>query len=211
MRVLIGCERSGIVRDEFSKLGHEAWSCDLVPSEKPGLHIVGDILEVIKQHWDLAIFHPPCTYLCSSGLHWNKKRPEREIETVLALAFVKRLMNADIYRICIENPTGRIGTAIRPADQYVQPYEFGDDASKKTGLWLKNLPTLIADPAKCFPPRAVRMPDKSYKPRWGNQTDSGQNREGPSDDRAVIRSQTYVGIARAMAEQWGVLEEEFVL
>lgn len=147
----------------------------------------------------MLIAHPPCTYLCSSGLHWNKRQPEREALTQEALAFVRLLLEAPIPRIALENPVGRIGTAIRRADQRIQPYEFGEDASKATCLWLKNLPKLVA--TKAIPPRLV-----NGKPRWANQTDSGQNRLGPSADRWKERSKTYPGIAAAMAAQWGAAQ-----
>lgn len=196
MRVLIACEFSGTIRDAFLKRGHEAWSCDLLPTESPGQHYEGDVRDILDDGWDLMIAHPDCTYLCSSGLHWNKRVPGREAKTQKALEFVRELMNAPIPRIAIENPTGKIGTAIRKADQYIQPYEYGHDASKRTGLWLKNLPLL--KPTEYVEPRIV-----GGKKRWGNQTDSGQNRLGPSEDRWKLRAATYEGWARAMAKQWG--------
>lgn len=198
MRVLIACEFSGTVRDAFIARGHDAVSCDLLPTEKSGPHIVGDALDVAYMGgpWDLMIAHPPCTYLCSSGLHWNKRIEGREDKTLNAVGFVRALINAPISKICIENPVGRIGTAIRKADQTIQPYQFGHDASKKTCLWLKGLPTLR--PTLFIAPRVV-----GGKNRWGNQTDSGQNRLGPSADRWALRSLTYPGIANAMADQWG--------
>lgn len=201
MRVLVACEFTGTVSAAFRKLGHYSWSCDLLPTEHDWqFHTKGDIREVLAvgAGWDLMIAHPPCRYLSASGLHWNLANPERGFLTKAALDFVTFLMNAPIKRICVENPTGRIGTAIRPADQYIQPYEFGHDASKKTGLWLKNLPKLVKDPAKYIQPRIV-----NGKKRWANQTDSGQNRLAPSEHRAADRARTYQGIADAMAEQWG--------
>lgn len=199
MRVLVGCESSGVVRRAFRERGHEAWSCDILPADDGSeFHFQCDVLEVIGLRWDLGIFHPPCTYLCSSGLHWNKRVPGREELTLEALEFVRRLMAAPIHRKAIENPVGRIGTAIRPADQYIHPYMFGHDASKRTGLWLENLPKLR--PTRYVEPRMV-----DGKPRWGNQTDSGQNRLGPSEDRWKLRSETYSGIADAFADQWGGL------
>jgi hypothetical protein len=197
MRVLVACESSGVVREAFRSKGHDAWSCDLLPSEDGSLHhIEGDALEVAYGGgWDLMIAHPPCTYLCSSGLHWNKRVEGREARTEAALGFVRMLMGAPIPRIAIENPVGRIGTAIRPADQYIQPYDFGEDASKRTGLWLKGLPKLV-------PTQRVAGRMVGGKERWSNQTDSGQNRLGPSEDRWQQRSRTYAGIAMAMAEQW---------
>ena len=200
MRVLVGCERSGVVRRAFATRGHDAWSCDVEPADDGSLmHLQGDLLEwLYRASWDLLIAHPPCTYLCASGLHWNTRRAGREAKTVRALAFVRALLDAPVEKVAIENPVGRIGTAIRPADQYIQPYEFGDDASKRTGLWLRGLPTLVADPTRYVAPRMV-----NGRPRWANQTDSGQNRLGPSPERARLRAETYPGIARAMAEQWG--------
>lgn len=196
MRVLIACEYSGTVRDAFRALGHDAMSCDLLPTDKPGPHYEGYVSDVIGDGWDLMIAHPPCTYLCSSGLHWNKRYPERAQKTADALAFVQALMNAPIARIAVENPIGRIGTAIRKADQIIQPYQFGHDASKQTALWLKGLPKLT--PTQLVAPRLV-----AGKARWANQTDSGQNRLSPSPDRWKLRSTTYQGIADAMANQWG--------
>lgn len=212
MRVLVGCERSGVVRRAFAARGHDAWSCDVVPSDdKSPKHIMVDLLSLLYNaddardwcqgqrfpvEWDLLIAHPACTYLCASGLHWNTRSPEREVETERALDFVRALLYAPVEKVAIENPVGRIGTAIRPADQYIQPYEFGDDASKRTGLWLRGLPLLT--PTKYVAPRMV-----NGLPRWSNQTDSGQNRLGPSPERARLRAETYPGIADAMADQWG--------
>ena len=196
MRVLIACEFSGTVRDAFARKGHDAMSCDLLPTEKPGPHYQGDILDVIHSGWDLMIAHPPCTYLSSSGLHWNTRRPERAEMTEDALRFVTDLAAADIPRICIENPIGCLSTRWRKPDQIIQPFEFGHDASKATCLWLKGLPKLR--PTGLIDPRIV-----NGRMRWGNQTDSGQNKLGPSADRWAKRSLTYDGIAEAMAQQWG--------
>lgn len=196
MRVLIACEYSGIVRDAFTARGHDAWSCDLLPTEKPGKHYQCDIIDVLHDGWDLMIAHPPCTYLCSSGLHWNKKRSERAQMTLDALSFVRLLLDAPIHKIALENPIGAISTQIRKPDQTIQPYQFGHDASKATCLWLKNLSPLR--PTQFVEPRMI-----DGKPRWGNQTDSGQNKLPPSKDRWKIRSETYQGIADAMANQWG--------
>lgn len=197
MKVLIACEFSGTVRDAFAARGHYAVSCDLLGTEKPGPHVRWDavLTAYFEDHWDLMIAHPPCTYLCSSGLHWNKRVPGRDQKTEESLEFVRALMAAPIERIAIENPIGCIGTRIRKAEQTIQPYQFGHDASKATCLWLKNLPPLR--PTKYVEPRIV-----GGKKRWGNQTDSGQNRLAPSPDRWAERSLTYPGIAQAMAEQW---------
>lgn len=201
MNILVCCEYSGIVREAFRKKGHEVLSCDFLPTELPGPHYEGNVLEILyEDDWDMLIAHPECTYLASSGLHWNKKDPARALKTEEALVFVKTLLDAPIPKICLENPVGRIGTAIRKADQYIQPYEFGHNASKKTGLWLKGLPKL--KPTKYIEPRIVIQNEKEYK-RWANQTDSGQNKLAPSATRGKDRSKTYQGIADAMAEQWG--------
>ena len=199
MKVLIACEYSGIVREAFRNRGANALSCDILPSQLPGPHYQGDILDLLleDENWDLMIAHPPCTYLCSSGLHWNKRRPERAALTEDALNFISMLWETPIERVCIENPVGCINTRLpfMPKPQYIQPYQFGHDASKKTGLWKRGLPDLI--PTKYVEPRVV-----DGKNRWANQTDSGQNRMGPSRTRGLDRSLTYQGIAEAMAKQW---------
>jgi hypothetical protein len=196
MRVLIACEYSGAVRDAFIRAGHYAASCDILPSESPlGDHYQCDVLTILDHDWDLMIARPPCTYLCASGLHWNKRRPERAQQTEDALAFVRRLLDAPIARIALENPIGCISTRIRKPDQTIQPHQFGHNASKATCFWLKGLPLLT--PTKHMPPRLV-----DGRKRWGNQTDSGQNKLPPSADRWKIRSETYQGIADAMANQW---------
>lgn len=193
MRVLVACEYSGAVRDAFIRAGHDALSCDLLPSESPlGPHYQGDVFDVIGQGWDLMIAHPPCTYLASSGLHWNKRRPERAALTEEALVFVRRLMDAPIPRIAIENPIGCISTRVRKPEQIIQPWQFGEDASKATCLWLKGLPPL-------------EYTNVIRKARYANQTASGQNRLAPSPDRWKERSRTFAGIAQAMADQWGAL------
>lgn len=196
MRVLVACEYSGTVRDAFLALGHDAMSCDLLPTDADGPHYQGDVADIINDGWDLMIAHPPCTYLCSSGLHWNKRIDGRQELTEDALDFVRLLLDAPIPRIALENPIGCIGTRIRKADQTIQPWQFGHDASKATCLWLSGL--LPLRPTQIIEPRIV-----GGKKRWANQTDSGQNRLSPSEDRWKIRSLTYPGIAKAMAEQWG--------
>jgi len=198
LKVLVACEYSGVVRDAFIARGHDAISCDLLPTDRKGPHYQGDVFDIINDGFDLMIAHPPCTYLSVSGLHWNKKNPERAQKTEEALVFVQKLMDAPIEKICIENPISCISTRIRRPDQIIQPYEFGHDASKRTCLWLKNLPPLVLDPSQRVAGRMV-----AGRERWSNQTDSGQNRLGPSEDRWKVRSETYEGIADAMAEQWG--------
>lgn len=201
MRILVGCECSGKVRDAFIALGHDAVSCDLLPSDRPGPHIQGDLLEVLDQGWDMGIFFPPCTYLCGSGMHWTTRGLRDPKLTEDALEFVRRILAAPIPRKALENPVGAISSRIRKPDQYIQPWQFGEDASKKTGLWLENLPPLV--PTKIVPGRLVALPSGKVVERWGNQTDSGQNRLGPSEDRWKVRSETYTGVAEAMAAQWG--------
>lgn len=208
MRVLVACEFSGVVRDAFIALGHDAMSCDLLPTEAPGPHYQGDVRDILGDGWDLMIAHPPCIYLTNSaawaftdGPYHQKVRPgtlvgaARRKAREQALAFVQTLLDAPIPRIALENPIGCIGTRIRPHDQKIQPYQFGHDASKATCLWLKNLPKLR--PSGFVEPRIV-----NGRPRWSNQTDSGQNRLSPSERRWMNRSVTYSGIAEAMAAQW---------
>ena len=195
LSILVACESSGAVRDALTALGHTAMSCDLLPTETPGEHYQGDVREVLDDYWDLMIAHPPCTYLSASGMHWTTRGLRDPKLTEDALDFVRLLLDAPIPKIAIENPVGAISTRIRPASQYVHPYQFGDDASKKTGFWLKGLPILV--PTDRIPPRLV-----NGKERWANQTDSGQNKLGPSDDRWKERSKTYPGLAAAMALQW---------
>lgn len=196
MKVLVGCECSQVITKAFRDLGIEAFSCDFKPAAiNPEWHIQKDLLEAINDSWDLMIAHPDCTYLSVSGMHWTTRGLRDPKLTDDAVDFVKKLMNANIKHIAIENPVGVLSTRFRKPDQYIQPYEFGHDASKKTGLWLKNLPKLVL--TKLIEPRIV-----SGKKRWANQTDSGQNRLGPSQERSAIRAITYDGIGKAIAEQW---------
>lgn len=192
MKVLVACEFSGVVRDAFRKRGHEAFSCDLLPSEDERYHLRTDVREVLDQGWDMMIAHPPCTHLAVSGARWFKDKKELQEE---ALEFVKLLLDAPIKKIALENPISIISTRIRKPDQIIQPWMFGHDASKSTCLWLKNLPLL--EPTSYIEPRIV-----NGKSRWANQTDSGQNKLGPSESRWKERSITYQGIADAMATQW---------
>ena len=218
MKVLVACEYSGRVRDAFLSNGHYAMSCDLLPTDVPGPHYQGDVRDVMYDGWDLMIAHPPCTYLTSAGLHWNSRVPGRAELTEEALDFVKLLLSAPIEKIALENPVGCISTRIRKPDQTIQPYNFGSDASKATCLWLKNLPklahtnyieprwvccgiTLSPDVGKYGCPKCNGT--KKPKPRWSNQTNSGQNNLPPTEDRWKIRSETYPGIAKAFADQWG--------
>jgi len=183
MKVLVACEFSGIVRDAFIKRGHDAWSCDLLPTEKPGPHIKGDVLKVLDEDWDLMIAHPPCTHLAVSGARWfpEKIKDGRQQE---AIDFFMDLVNAPINKICIENPISIMSTKYKLPDQIIHPWMFGHGETKATCLWLKNLPKLTpTDIVKGRYPRIHRM--------------------APSPNRSHDRSLTYQGIAQAMAEQWG--------
>lgn len=184
MRVLVGCEFSGTVRDAFIRRGHDAVSCDLLPSEVGGPHIQGDLtyaLYFFPDKWDLLICHPPCTHLASSGAkHFRWKEKEQKA----ALEFVRMLLAAPVPHICLENPVSIIATRIRPPDQTIEPWMFGHGETKKTCLWLKGLPHLRA---------TTRV-----KGRYPATSLVSQ-----SDDRWKIRSRTYFGVAEAMAEQWG--------
>lgn len=193
MKILIACEFSGIVRDCFRAFGHDAVSCDLLPTERPGPHIQDFVEFHIKRgQWDMMIAHPPCTHLASSGArHFARKRESGEQQK--AIDFFLFLAYAPIRKICIENPIGIMSTHFRKPDQIIQPWQFGHPESKATCLWLKNLPPLQHT--------NVLIPDKTG--RWLNQTPSGQNKLGPSPDRWKMRSKTYSGIAGAMAYQWG--------
>lgn len=186
MKVLVACEFSGIVRDAFARKGHAAVSCDLLDTEAKGFHVIGDVLQMLDWGWDLMIAFPPCTHLAVSGARWFKDKQKEQAE---ALEFVRALLDAPIPRIALENPVGIISTRIRKPDQIIQPWQFGHEETKKTCLWLKNLPLLV--------------PTKVMEVRNRNLTPSGQNKLGPSPTRWMERSRTYQGIAEAMAEQWG--------
>lgn len=203
MNVLIACEFSGIVRDAFRKKGHNAISCDYLQTEGDRWnHLQGDVLNFLKPgNWDLMIAFPSCQYLAVSGARWFKGREQAQAE---ALGFIRRLLNAPIEKIALENPIGVISTQIRKPDQIIQPYEYGHDAKKATCLWLKNLPPL--KPTKYIKPQMVECDYQGIvkiRPRWANQTPCGANKLGPSPDRWKDRSRTYHGIAGAMADQWG--------
>lgn len=184
MRVLIACEYSGAVRDAFRARGHEAMSCDLLPTDKPGPHYQGPVQDILNEGWDLLIAHPPCTHLAVSGARWFKDKQAQQAE---ALAFVRLLLDAPIARIALENPVSIISSRIRKPDQVIQPWQFGHGETKATCLWLKNLPKLV--PTDIVEGREARI-----------------HKMPPSPDRWKLRSATYQGIANAMAEQWGRLE-----
>ena len=180
MRVLVACEFSGIVRDAFIKKGHDAKSCDMLPTEAEGPHYEGDVRNVLDDGWDMMIAHPPCTHLAVSGARWFKGK---EMEQWEALNFVRLLLDAPIDKIALENPVSVISTKIRKPDQIIQPWMFGHGETKATCLWLKDLPKL--EPTDIVEGRENRV-----------------HRMAPSKDRWKNRSRTYSGIAKAMAEQW---------
>lgn len=200
MKILVACEYSGTVRDAFTRLGHDVTSCDLLQTDRPGKHYQGDVRDIIGDGWDMMIAHPPCTYLCSSGLHWNLKVPGRAQKTTEAVAFVRWLWEQPIPRIAIENPIGCLSRLMCRPTQIIQPYQFGHDASKSTCLWLKGLEPLV--PTQYVEPKRIFYRGREVK-RWANQTPHGADNLPPSADRWKIRSLTYQGIAEAMAEQWG--------
>ena len=181
MRVLVACEYSGTVRDAFLSAGHDAMSCDLLPTDAAGPHYQGDVRDVLNDGWDLMIAHPPCTHLAVSGARWFK---DKQVEQAEALAFVRLLIDAPVSRIAIENPVSVISSRIRKPDQTIQPWQFGHGETKATCLWLKGLPKLT--PTNIVDGRVNRV-----------------HRMPPSPDRWKLRSTTYKGIATAMAEQWG--------
>jgi len=180
VRVLVACEFSGVVREAFARAGHEAWSCDLLPSEDNGPHYIQDVLTVLDRGWDLMIAHPPCTHLAVSGARWFKEKAKEQAE---ALEFVQALLNAPIPRIALENPISIISSRIRKPDQIIQPWQFGHGEVKATCLWLKGLPKLV--PTNVVAGR--------HPACW---------LASPGPDRWKLRSRTYSGIAEAMAQQW---------
>lgn len=205
MRVLVACEYSGAVRDAFLALGHDAMSCDLLPTDSLGPHHEGDVFDIIDDGWDLMVAHPPCTFLCSASAKHLYMLDERGVGTLRdehgeripnparikardeSVEFVRALMDAPIDRVAVENPQGMLSSLYRKPDQYIEPWQHGHGETKKTGLWLKNLPKL--EPTDVVAGRADRI-----------------HKMPPSADRWKLRSATYPGIARAMAAQWGSLE-----
>jgi hypothetical protein len=184
MKILIACEFSGKVRDRFKEKGHNVWSCDIIPTSKPGQHIINDVRNILDENWDMMIAFPPCTYLSYVGECWFKRYPDRLQKRINGFNFFMQLANADINKIALENPRGIVGKWWRKSDQVIQPYFFGDPMTKETHLWLKNLPTLMYT-------NIIPNPEKNWV---GHVT--GKNRQ-------QIRSTTFDGIAQAMADQWG--------
>jgi hypothetical protein len=205
VRVLVACEFSGIVRDAFIARGHDAVSCDLLPTESPGPHIQGDVLEVLNDGWDMMIGHPPCTYISFAGTAWWNEKG-RVFKRLEALQFFAQLWEAPIERICLENPKSCASPVIAKYTQSIQPYYFGDTELKTTWLWLKNLPQLV------HTKQDELFMEKTHadKPEPIFTTKNGKNiyfsdAFSPSPDRAKLRAKTFPGIANAMADQWGNL------
>jgi site-specific DNA-cytosine methylase len=188
MKILIACEYSGRVRDAFTRQGHDATSCDMLPTDAPGKHYQGDVTNILDQGWDMMVAFPPCTHLAVSGARWFKEK-QADGRQQAALDFVQLLMDANIDKIAIENPVSIISSHIRKPDQTIQPWQFGHGETKRTCLWLKNLPLLTpTDIVEGREQRVWKLP--------------------PSEDRWKLRSQTYQGIADAMADQWSDEDDE---
>lgn len=217
MKVLIACEESQITTKSFRKLGHEAYSCDLLPCSggKPEWHYQCDVFEIINKDWDLMIAHPPCTYLANSAVQWlshpedkelpfekrrpHPKYPNRRKDMLESLEFVKSLFNSNIKKVAIENPIGLLSSRWKKPDQIIQPYMFGDEATKSTCLWLKNLPLLKPTKIVGKGERVVYSSGKSH-PKW--YADAIKNAK-TKEERQIIRSKTFKGMANAFANQWG--------
>ena len=205
MRILVACEFSGRVRDAFIARGHDAVSCDMLPTELPGPHIQGDVLGILGDGWDMMIAHPPCTHLCASGARWWKEK-QADGRQQAAIEFFLQFMDAPIDKIAAENPVGILSRAYRKPDQYIQPFWFGDKVQKKTGLWLKNLPQL--QPTNIVDRGMIYVDPRGHK-HGGAHTLRAKRAYSPlmllpkTEERWKIRSRTFQGIANAMAEQWG--------
>jgi len=190
MNVLVACEFSGVVRDAFIRKGHNAISCDLIETVSPGPHVIGDVQYMLRMKWDMIIAHPPCTYLCNSGVRWLDTIKGRKFDMKIAAYFFEKLLHADCHKICVENPIPHkyaLEIIGRKYDQIIQPWQFGHGETKATCLWLKGLPKL--EPTNIVDGREARI-----------------HKMPPSKDRGLLRSITYQGIADAMAEQWSILK-----
>ena len=192
MKVLIACEYSGTVRDAFIARGHDALSCDILPTDKPGPHYQGDVLDIIDDGWDLMIAHPPCTYLCVPGAHYLHTRPERWRQMELAKEFFMKLVDSKIPKKCIENPVPHRYADLPKYSQIIHPWQFGHELSKRTCLWLHGLPNLT-------PTKIMEFKGERYKRKDG----SSSNSKWYASSNAHKRSKTFDGIAQAMADQWG--------
>jgi hypothetical protein len=198
MKVLVACEFSGIVREAFKAKGHDAWSCDLLPTEIPGQHIQGDVLEILDDGWDMMIAHPPCTYLCVPGAHYLHTQKDRWERMIWAELFFYKLLNQQIPKIAIENPVPHHYADLPKYNQIIQPWMFGEPFSKRTCLWLKNLPLLK-------PTNIIEDHGDRYTRTIKQQAKYGKssNSKWYAKSNAKTRSKTFPGIANAMADQWG--------
>jgi hypothetical protein len=204
MKILLACEESQALTIKFREKGHEAYSCDLQPTSgwHPEWHLQTDVIPMLKHDWDMVIAFPPCTHLAVSGAAWFKKKQEDGRQQQGIDFFMEFTKLDHVPKVAIENPVGIMSRHYRKPDQIIQPYDFGDDASKKTCLWLKGLPNLI--PTEYFPPRIVETKEGKMVKRWGNQcTNYGHDKTAPSPTRGKHRSKTYEGIAKAIVNQWG--------
>lgn len=201
MNILIACEFSGVVRDAFIARGHNAMSCDILPTDVPGPHYQGDVLGILDWGWDMMVAFPPCTYLCTTGNKWMKPEfvdrfPDRSKQRQDAIEFFLNLYNAEIPKIVVENPVGVMSSVFRKLDQYVHPFHFGEPHSKKTGLWLRGLLPLV--PTEVVAPEMYTYKNGKRDPVW-----HVKSMKLPPEERMKFRSSTFQGIADAMAEQWG--------
>ena len=203
MKILVACEYSGAVRDEFIAKGHDAMSCDILPTDVPGPHYQGDVKDILSDNWDMIVAHPPCTYLTVTGNRWfniekyGDKARQRHLDREEAIEFFMLFANANCDKIAIENPVGIISTRWRKPDQIINPYQFGDPFEKKTCLWLKGLPKLEPTNIVKPPPRTKYKSGKTM-PSWYADAVSL-----PKAERSKLRSKTFPGIAKAIADQWG--------
>jgi hypothetical protein len=206
MKILVACEESQVVTKEFRSLGHEAWSCDILSCSggHPEWHIQGDVVPILKDNWDMVVAFPPCTHLAVSGAaHFAAKRADGRQQE--GIDFFMQFTKLDhVPKVAIENPIGIMSKIYRKPDQIIQPYQFGEDASKRTCLWLKGLPILIETCRVVG--RMVTTPSGKVVERWANQCSNyGHDKTSPSPERSRIRSKTYMGIAKAIANQWHTL------
>jgi hypothetical protein len=204
MKILVACEESQVVTKEFRSLGHEAWSCDILSCSggHPEWHIQGDVVPILKDNWDMVLAFPPCTHLAVSGAaHFAKKRLDGRQQE--GIDFFMQFTKLDhVPKVAIENPIGIMSKIYRKPDQIIQPYQFGEDASKRTCLWLKGLPILIETCRVVG--RMVTTPSGKVVERWANQCSNyGHDKTSPSPERSRIRSKTYMGVAKAIAQQYG--------
>lgn len=196
MNVLIACEFSGIVRDAFTELGHNAVSCDFLESEAPGLHYKGNVIDIINDGWDLCIAHPPCTYLCLAQAHLLSKDKERKEKSKEALQFILNIYNSKIPKVVIENPIGALTKLWRKPDQIIFPYQFGDPYRKDICLWIKGV-------------RKLKIPEAKYWNKERKSVSNHTNGRMSNEERSKIKSRFFPKLAKAMANQWSLIDENY--